>query len=217
MGGNSIEYNVLPVVEVVAEQRRSSCNLSRILVLVSILSLFGGGAVLFYCQQHPSTKQLGTPSNLRPPNDPDDYFHQFDHPTSSRDDYPEMHDSEGQPMDNQHPDEKDGSQGRPLDAPNHDLPRPRDGSPPPHDPRHPQPPSQHAAAAATGHYHNSEQPLLHPHDGPHRPEERNDPLFPPPPDKIPKDLGLLAKVAAVAPRSDHGGAPPSKSSDSLDD
>lgn len=110
---SEIEYNSLAVIEGEEEMqqqqpRASFCSRTRILVLIGALSLIVGTALYMIqeqqhsnAQQRPSLSSSSNNSNLRPyaeGPEPDEYFHQFN-PSSAVDQYQEMHDSEGRPLD----------------------------------------------------------------------------------------------------------------------
>eukprot|EP00545_Synedropsis_sp_CCMP1620_P001805 CAMPEP_0119014058 /NCGR_PEP_ID=MMETSP1176-20130426/9333_1 /TAXON_ID=265551 /ORGANISM="Synedropsis recta cf, Strain CCMP1620" /LENGTH=121 /DNA_ID=CAMNT_0006967195 /DNA_START=19 /DNA_END=384 /DNA_ORIENTATION=+ len=113
MGGTSIPYNAVPVAEVVdaAEQQPCSSFVTRtsqtsLACIGTLMCLVVGSTLYSQHIQHRTTASPPT-SYLRPHADqpePDDYFHQFD-PSSRNNDYeyPEMHDSEGQPLEDAHP------------------------------------------------------------------------------------------------------------------
>lgn len=112
MGVNSVQYDTLPVAEVVAVER-ASWNMSRNLALLFMTAvLFSGG---LYASQHYGGQQSGGLINFLPPaakqETPSDFdFHHFDDS--------ELHNSL--------------SQGRPMDVPSYKAFNNSQGLPPPH-------------------------------------------------------------------------------------
>jgi hypothetical protein len=187
MGGISVQYNALPVAEVVEEQPRSAWSRSRALVLACAVSLVVVGVMFAYQQDYTRSN----PQDFLPPPDdqpnPDDILKQFE---PAYQDYPKLYNSEGRPLDapdlsRKGPPPLHHGNDNSLDAPDHIIPRTHGDLPPPiHD---------------HDHDHHDD------YAGEPRPSDRDDPLFPPPPPKKP-----LATLNGEKERP----APSSSSSDS---